>query len=260
MELSEAGLSSLLPSFDWRLRVLEEATSTNQLLKQETAAPHGTVLLAKRQTRGRGRLGRLFSSPEGGIYLSVLLCPEGAPESVLHLTAMAAVAVRRAVQDFCGLQLGIKWVNDLVLEGKKLCGILTEAVPRRDGTGLILGIGINCNTDTRKLPLELQQTAGSLSQALGHFVEPNGLTACLLRRLYEMDRGLFSEKALWLREYEAACVTLGKQVRILGAKESYEAFALGIDENGGLIVRKEDGSLEHIFTGEVSVRGLSGYL
>ena len=246
----------------FQLTVVEETGSTNEDLKKQTNAPHGTALLARRQTGGKGRLGRQFSSPEGGVYLSLLLRPKAKPGELLHLTAMAAVAVRRAIWKLCGLQAQIKWTNDLVYEGKKLCGILTELVTGEGGTlqSVIIGVGLNCNTRPEEFPPELEKMATSLAQVTGRSFDIPEAAGAILQELWEMDRALFSEKASWLREYEKACVTLGKQVRIVRGGEERRALALGIDENAGLLVRYEDGTEGTVQTGEVSVRGMYGYL
>ncbi len=244
------------------LTVVEETGSTNDDLKKQASAPHGTALMALRQTGGKGRLGRSFFSPEGGLYLSVLLRPEAKPEELLHLTAMAAVAVRRAIWRLCGVDARIKWTNDLVYEGKKLCGILTELVTGQEGRleCVILGLGLNCNTELTKLPPEVREMATSLERITGRKIDIHRAAQAVLAELREMDRALFRENALWLREYEAACVTLGKQVRIVRGGEERRALALGIDEAGGLLVRYEDGTEGAVSTGEVSVRGMYGYM
>ena len=243
-----------------RLRVVEETGSTNDDLKKESGAPHGTALMALRQTDGKGRLGRSFVSPPGGVYFSLLLRPKVPPEQLLHLTAMAAVALRRGIKKLCDLEVGIKWTNDLVFEGKKLCGILTELVTRGEFPTVIVGVGLNCNTTQEDFPSELRETITSLKQITGKSYEPQEAAQCLLDELWHMSRVLFSEKEQWLREYRAACVTLGKEIRILRAGDERNAFALDIDENGGLLVEYADGGRGTVNTGEVSVRGMYGYL
>ena len=126
-------------------------------------------------------------------------------------------------------------------------------------TAVILGVGINCNTRREDFPAELRDSACSLRQILGHEIDPNELAAAVIRELRQMDRVLFSQKEAYLREYAAACITLGKTVRVLDPKGGYEALAVGIDPNGGLIVNLPDGSEKVIFTGEVSIRSTTGY-
>ena len=243
-----------------QLRIVEETGSTNDDLKKERAAPHGSALLALRQTGGRGRLGRQFVSPEGGVYFSLLLRPKAPPEQLLHLTAMAAVALRRGIRKLCGLSVGIKWTNDLVFRGKKLCGILTELVTEGSEPAVIIGVGLNCNGEKEDFPPELQEITTSLKQLTGRSFAPVAVAELLLGELWHMSERLFSGKEQWLREYEQACVTVGREVRILRAGTEEFATALGIDENGGLLVRYPDGRKGCVNTGEVSVRGMYGYL
>ena len=261
--LRQSGLDQLLPDCPWRVTVLEQVDSTNNALKRDCEAAHGTVLVTGLQTGGRGRRGKVFSSPRGGVYLSVLLRPQAEADQLLHITPMAALAVRRAIADCCGIPVGIKWINDLVYEGKKLCGILTELTTEA-GSGhlqsVIIGIGVNCNTEIEKLPEEVQPMATSLRQLMGKPVDPNVLAAAMVRRLMEMDQGLLKEKEAWLREYEAACVTVGQRVQVITGDSRRPATATGIDENGGLCVRWDNGETAVISTGEVSVRGMYGYV
>ena len=230
-----------------KLIKMEEIPSTNAALKAMPEAEHGTVLLAKRQTAGRGRLGRSFASPEGGLYLSLLLCRKEPPQGLLHLTPMVAVAVRRAIFDACGLWTDIKWINDLQVQGKKVCGILTEL----DGMGrIIVGIGINCHTTA--FPPELRDIAASLHEFTP--VDEECLLQALLCRLEELDEALCSQKEAWMAEYAAACITLGKEVDLIRGDSRRRAFAEALDENGALCVRFPDGTKETVFMGEASIR------
>lgn len=242
------------------VQALDETDSTNDALKRLPHAPHGTVFVTGRQTKGRGRLGRSFASPEGGVYLSVLLRPNAAAPELLHLTAMAAVAVRRAIRDCCGVEAGIKWTNDLVFDGRKLCGILTELVQKDGGLCAIIGIGVNCNTEPAQLPPEVRKLAVSLREITGAVVDPNALARCLVRRLAELDAALLTDRKAWMAEYAAACVTVGKPVQVVSGTERRAAFAEGVDENGALLVRFENGETAAVSTGEVSVRGMYGYI
>lgn len=250
-----------LASCPWagQVQLLEEVDSTNTRAKQLAAqgAPHGTVVIAGRQSGGRGRLGRQFSSPNGGVYLSVLLRPQEAASELLHLTAAVAVAVRRAISDCCDLQTDIKWMNDLLIDGKKVCGILTELATEA-GSGMleyaVIGMGINCNTRMEDFPEDVRSKAASLCSARGRTINPNELASALVRRLYEMDACLQTQRANYLAEYAAACITIGKDVLLLRGGESREAHALGIDAHGGLLVRYADGTTATVNAGEVSVR------
>ena len=233
----------------WKITKFDEIDSTNTRLKAMTEAPHGTILVAKKQTAGRGRLGRSFSSPHG-IYLSALLRREEHPSKLLHLTAMAAVAVRRAIYDVSGIKTQIKWVNDLLVNSKKVCGILVEGNQGR----YVIGIGINCNTDLTDLPAEVQKMATTLQ------CDEDRLIDALVFRLREMDEKLVSAKSEFMREFAENCVTVGKPVQVVRGEDRLAAFAESVGEDAALTVRYPDGRTEIIASGEVSVRGLYGYL
>ena len=266
--MKEQILSFLPPEYPWkdRLFVFPELDSTNNRLKvlASQGAPHGTVLIADRQTGGRGRMGRSFLSPPGvGIYMSILLRPECAPQELMHLTCAVAAAMCRAVECAAGLRPGIKWTNDLVIGKRKVCGILTELAAEADSGMLeyaVVGIGVNCNTDTAALPEPARDVAVSLREAVGTAVDPNALAAAMVRRLHELDVQLPEALPQWLAEYAGVCVTLGQDVQILRAGETRLAHAIGIDEAGGLIVRYPDGTEGVVSSGEVSVRGMYGYV
>lgn len=235
---------------NWSVELLQTVDSTNLELRRREAAPHGTVLVARHQTSGRGRLGRTFSSPHG-VYFSALLRRTEPPEQLLHLTAMTAVAVRRALLDACGVDTRIKWVNDLLLGEKKLGGILVETTG--DGR-YIIGIGINCNTDYNDLPPELRQTAAVIRG------DEETLILALVRSLAEMDENLLQNRSAWMQEYAEHCCTVGREVRLLRGDEVTEAFATGVAENGALLVRYSDGTTAAVRSGEASVRGRFGYI
>lgn len=247
--------------FDCKLTVTEQTSSTNDDLKQlaKQGAPAGTVILAARQTGGRGRLGRSFSSPEGGLYLSMLLRPEAKPTEFLHLTALAAVCCCDAVEAVCGIRPGIKWTNDLVIGKKKLGGILTE-LSLNPQTGnvdfAIIGLGINC----KEIPPEVAALATSLEKETGKPVSLEALAAAVITELYKMQQTMLSEKREWLDRYRADCITLGKDVCIVCGESIRHARAEGIGENGELLVTYEDGTTGTVDAGEVSVRGMYGYI
>jgi BirA family biotin operon repressor/biotin-[acetyl-CoA-carboxylase] ligase len=265
----EAGrILEALGEHPWRqqLQVLDSVDSTNNLLKSmgDMGAPHGTVVIADEQTGGRGRQGRSFSSPKGvGIYFSLLLRPDCAPTQVGHVTAMVAVATCDAIEKVTGVRPGIKWTNDLILNGKKLAGILTEMnVEWESGTlqYLVTGIGINCNHQKTDFPTEVQEMATSLRQELGVTVDRSRLAAELVRALSNMSRDVVQGKEEWLRRYRQDCITIGKQVKIVRGQDVRSGTATGIDENGGLIVHYDSGEIGVVYSGEVSVRGMYGYV
>ena len=260
--LDRAAILAALGEHPWagKVELLDVVDSTNNYLKTAAAggAPHGTVVLADCQTGGRGRLGRRFdSAPGSGIYLSILLRPACPPAELMTLTARAAVAVRRAIREAAGVEAGIKWVNDLVLNGKKICGILTElSVEAESGlvSYAVVGVGINCNRPAAAFPPELREAAGSILSETGKRVDRNALTAALIRALSELPGDE------WLSEYRAACVNLGRPVQILApGQPPRPGTALDVGPEAELIVQTESG-VEAVRSGEVSVRGLYGYV
>ena len=252
----------------WRDTLLwfDTVGSTNSEAKAlaRQGAPHGTVLVAGHQTGGRGRLGRSFLSPEGkGVYLSVLLRPNCPPDRLMHLTCAAAVAMCDAVFDAAGFRPGIKWTNDLVQDRKKLGGILTELSVSHE-TGLVeyavVGVGINCTQQPGDFPPDIRDMAASLSAVSGRHVSPAALAGAMVQSLFEMDAALLTEKEVTMTRYRRDCITLGQDILLVRGEEKQYGTALDIDPDGGLIVRFPDGSLNTVASGEVSVRGMYGYL
>ena len=265
-DLDEEGIRAQLGDCPWRIRVFGEVDSTNTLLKKmaREGAPAGTVLVADRQTGGRGRLGRSFLSPGGvGVYFSALIRPDCEPRELMHLTCAVAVAMCDAVEHAFGFRPQIKWTNDLVVNGKKLGGILTE-LGIHPQTGrvdhAILGIGINCNQAEDDFDLSIRSMAASARMVLGTPVSRNRLIAEMVKALDRMDRELFSARGELMHRYKADCITLGKSISILRGDEVRHGVALDIDAEGGLIVRYDTGETGTVTSGEVSVRGLYGYV
>lgn len=259
-----AQIKSFLPGHPWQelVQVASCVDSTNTVCKRLAAegAPEGTAVLTVRQTAGKGRRGRVFVSPPGGLYFSLILRPYEKPESLMHLTAMTAVAAARAVQAVCGVYPGIKWTNDLTLNGKKLCGILTEIsleAESRVVESAVIGIGINCAR--APLPPEIAAMSTCLEDVCGETIDRNRLAAALISALYEMKQNLFSAKDAWLQEFSEHCVTLGQDVKLIRGDTVFPAHADGIDAQAGLLVTYPDGRTDAITSGEVSVRGLYGY-
>ena len=244
-----------------RLDCFEMIDSTNSFLKREAVdgAPHGSTAVANCQSAGRGRLGRTFQSPaDRGIYLSVLLRPNLPGDALLCATGMAAVAVSRAVERTSGAQVGIKWTNDLILNGKKLAGILAETVVIGDEIALVIGVGVNVHHRREDFEGEVADIATSLAME-GLAADRAALAAAMIEELYALGNALGGDVGEYLAQYRERCVTLGREVRLVWSEEQKRALALDIDEKFGLVVRCEDGALTTVRTGEVSVRGLYGY-
>ena len=249
------------------LECFESVDSTNSYLKRIAAegAPDGAVAVADEQTAGRGRRGRSFSSGPGrGVYLSALLRPQLAPEKILPLTALGAVAACDAVERTCGVRPQIKWTNDLVLNGKKLSGTLTELSLEGESGALqyaVIGIGVNCNNASEDFPPELREVATSLYLETGKRVQRAALAAALIEELDKLYAALQSgDTASYLTAYRRDCLTLGREVQLLWQDVKEKVTALDVDDQFGLVVRRADGTVETIRTGEVSVRGLYGYV
>lgn len=260
---------ALLPEdHPWRDRIIYFDTigSTNTHAKElaESGAPHGTVLIAGSQTSGRGRMGRSFHSPrDAGIYLSVILRPDCLPGELMHLTCAAGTAMCNAMEQAAGLRPGIKWINDLVIRSKKLGGILTELsiCPQKGNVRYaIVGIGINCCQKQQQFPPELQNIATSLFLATGKEISRPKVAAAMIEALSQMAAKLHSRKTALMTAYRKDCVTLGKEVCVISPEGSRPGFAVDVDDNGELLVRFSDGSIQGVHAGEVSVRGMYGYV
>ena len=262
--MKQSILDRLPSDHPWRdlLQVHEKLDSTNthakELARQGAAA--GTVIIAQTQSAGRGRLGRSFHSPaDTGLYFSLILRPDCKPEQLMHLTCAAAVAACDAVERSCGLRPGIKWINDLTLEGKKLGGILTELSFSTDGrvSSAVIGIGINVKKES--FPRELQPIACSLADFAPQ-PELSVLAAELMLSLEKMSRSLLSDRAGLMDRYRKDCITTGRQVRIIGADSIRAGLAEAIQDDGSLQVLFDDGQRKTVNSGEVSVRGLWDYI
>ncbi|MCR4441189.1 MAG: biotin--[acetyl-CoA-carboxylase] ligase [Peptococcaceae bacterium] len=240
--------------------VFEQVSSTNDLAKAMAAqgSPEGTLVVADKQTKGKGRMGRSWESPSGkGLYFSLVLKPKIKPVHAPQLTLVAAVAVCRAIRGLTKLPVTIKWPNDILLEDKKVCGILTEMSSEIDQINyIVLGIGVNVNQGKDDFPENLRDKAISLAAAAG----------CLFRRvalLLEIVKELRTVYRLYQREGFAVIVeswikmnsTLGREVFVSSHGEQYCGTAEGIDEQGRLLVRKGDGTLETLVAGDISLRG-----
>ena len=241
------------------IEVLEECASTNLLLKERAAQlPEWHTVIARRQTAGRGRMGRSFCSPAGsGLYMSVLLRPKLAADAPLITTA-AAVAVCRAAEALGSDRAEIKWVNDVLIRGRKVCGILTEA-----GTGVeagtldhaVLGVGINVTEPAGGFPPQIADIAGAVFPRHERDLRER-LAAAFLRQFYAIYTAL-PERG-FVAEYQARSCLVGKRVDVLQGGQARRALALAVDDRCRLLVRYEDGTEQALFSGEVSVRPEKG--
>ena len=265
--MKEQILSHLSPQYPWKahFQFFPSIGSTNDHLRTlaRAGAPEGTVLVADCQTGGRGRRGRSFHSPEGaGIYMSILLRPNCLPAELLHLTCAAGTAMCDAVEAAAGFRPGIKWTNDLVFGKRKLGGILTELgfTPQGGVDYAIIGIGINCCQTAQDFPEEIRAIAGSLAMAAGREIERAKVAAAMMDALHIMANRLLTEKTQILNRYRRDCITVNQEVVLVRGEEKRYGFALDIDEEGALVVRFSDGSTESVSSGEISVRGMYGYI
>lgn len=252
-----------------KLYYVDSTGSTNTDAKRyaEEGDPHGTTVVADMQTAGKGRRGRKWQSPSGiNTYFTILLKPSFAPDKASMLTLVMALSVAEAIEGITGLQAGIKWPNDIVVNKKKVVGMLTEmsTTPEMDEIQyVVVGVGVNVNIGSEEeLPEEIRPTATSLKIETGRQINRAVLTEHILTRFehnYEEFERTLNLSAL-LDAYQQHLVNVDAQVRVLDPAGEYTGISRGINETGELIVEKEDGSIVNVYAGEVSVRGLYGYV
>lgn len=230
----------------------ESTDSTNTRLKElaRQGAPQGTVVAAREQTGGKGRLGRSFVSPPGGLYLSILWRPEFSPEKAARLSCAGALAACAAIEEVWGIAPDIKWPNDLLLKGKKISGILTEASWQGEGRSfVIVGTGINVNTES--FPTELVDSASSLYLETGRRIEPEKLMAAFISRLDSVYRAWGEEGAPFLEEYRRRCITPGRDILIDHEGGRAKVHALSVEDDYSLLIQWPDGREEKKSFGEI---------
>lgn len=237
--------------------------STNTKAKElaEEGHPSGTLVVADRQTAGKGRRGRSWESPTGiGIFMTLMLKPEINPNNASMLTLVAAMATTRAIRRVTGVPAMIKWPNDIVMNGKKVCGILTEMSEQFDYINhIVIGIGINVHNED--FPEEIAQTASSLYLESGQHIHRASLIEAFLEEFEDVYAEYLKTEDMegLQKEYDAMLVNRGRQVRVLDPKEPFEGKAMGITKKGELIVDTWE-SRKLVSSGEVSVRGIYGYV
>ncbi len=248
---------------DWSVCYMEEIESTNDVAKNfaKCGNKDHTAIVANCQTAGRGRLGRSFLSERGsGIYMSLLLRPDILPVEASMMTLLAGLAVRKAVLELVGLDTQIKWPNDIVCGGRKLCGILTEMAAKPQGIEYVI-VGIGLNVCQKHFQDELCKVATSLYMETGRMFERVEIIDKILKCFDEYFQIFLKthDMSLLKDEYNMAMVNFGKEVCIHRADENYLAVAQGINTAGELLVEHK-GVPEKVVSGEVSIRGVYGYV
>ena len=242
----------------------EVTTSTNADVRKlaEDGAENGLVVFADAQTAGKGRRGREWESPKGvNLYFSVLLKPQFEPRKASMITLVAAYSVARVIREYTGLDAKIKWPNDIVIGKKKVCGILTEMSMERDYIHhIVVGVGINVNEEV--FTEEIAGMATSLKIEKGTLVQRAPLLSGILCQFEKDYLDFLAAEDLkpFVDEYNSMLVNKGALVKVLDPKGEFSGIAGGIDEEGMLIVFKENGQIEKVYAGEVSVRGMYGYV
>lgn len=240
------------------IEVYKELDSTNVYAKQLAVqgALHGTVVLAEEQTAGRGRRGRSFYSPGStGIYMSIILRPNMEANEAILITTATSVAVAKAIEAVTRIKTGIKWVNDIYIDEKKVAGILTEAVTDFESGKIecvIVGIGINFSTPKNSYPDEIKEIATSLYENKPNDITRNQLVAEIINQVLASFKNLQSKE--FIEDYKEKSIVIGRDIYILSNNSKTKAKAIDVDEQGGLIVLTEDGVVKTLNSGEISIR------
>ena len=236
------------------IHYFRKVDSTNEVAKKlaQEGAPEGTVVIAESQSRGRGRRGKKWVSPLGGAWMSIVLRPDTLPINAPQLTFTAGVAAAKTIKDEYGLDVGIKWPNDILIENKKVCGILTEISTEMNTIDyIVVGIGIDANIDLNLIPPELRDTATSLKNELNEDISRMILVQKFLdnfEKMYdEFNRGNFQNI---LKEWRRYSKTIGSKVEVKTGTKFIRGEAVGVTREGALILELEDGSLKKIISGE----------
>lgn len=242
--------------FGKKIDLFKSIDSTNTFAKKlaQLNAEHGTVIISEEQTEGKGRLGRNFFSPNrSGIYLSIILRPQLDLESSTLITSLVAVAVAGAIEKLTGIETKIKWVNDIYINGKKVCGILTEAgLNFESGTLDYAVVGIGINVSTAKFPDAIKDKATSIELEAKKSISRSELIAEVLNQLEDEYKKINSKS--FLKEYINRSNIIGQEITIITNDSSYPATAINIDENARLVIRTKDGEEKTLNSGEISIR------
>lgn len=238
------------------IHLLREVVSTNTLAMSMATdgSPEGTAVIAETQTGGRGRLGRKWISPKGNLYLSVVLRPNIPTHKAPLITLMGAVAVATAIRKTCGLKADIKWPNDILISGRKVSGLLTEMSAEQDRIRhIVLGIGVDVNMEMEELPSEVRGLTTTLSAESGAKINRTTLLQQVLRDLESWYQKLLINDADVLEEWKRLTMTIGSRVMVSGAGETLEGLAQGVDNEGRLVIRLDDGALRTVAAGDVTI-------
>lgn len=240
-----------------RIYYFPEIDSTNNLAKKlvEQDVEEGTIVIAETQTSGKGRLGRRWESPKGGIWLSIILKPKLRLKETVKISLLAAVAVAKTIREEFKLKAEVKWPNDVLIDWRKVCGILVEASSEGEKAKyVIVGIGVNANIELSDLPAELEETAVSLKEILGEEIDRESFICSLLEN-FEFYYEAFREGrvSFIIDEWKKLSCILGCWVKIMNHEE-FEGLAEDIDENGWLIIRLKNGTLRKVVSADVTVR------
>jgi BirA family biotin operon repressor/biotin-[acetyl-CoA-carboxylase] ligase len=234
----------------------QEVTSTNTLAMGLAAdgVPEGTVVIAETQTSGKGRLGRKWISPKGNLYLSVILRPNIPMHKAPLITLTGAVAVASAIRTTCGLEAGIKWPNDILISGKKVCGLLTEMSAEQDRIRhIVLGIGVDVNMEMGELPLDVRSSSTTLAAEVGAKINRTALLQQILRDLERWYQKFLGNEGDVLNEWKKLNMTVGNRITVSGAGEALDGLAQGVDSDGRLIVRLDNGTIRTLAAGDVTI-------
>lgn len=238
------------------ITLFDELDSTNTYLKKlaRAGAEEGRIIIARRQSAGRGRLGRSFYSDAEGLYISVLIRPHMKAESLVFVTAMTAVAMARAIERTVDADPMIKWVNDIFVRGKKVCGILCESAFDADALSeyVVIGAGVNITEPSGGFPADISAVAGALLPHGSGQELRSRLAAAFLEDLFGEYARLDSRS--FLDEYRRRSMVTGKNVSVISPTLTRHGKAIAIDDDCRLVVRFDDGTTEHVSTGEISVR------
>jgi len=238
------------------IHLFHKIASTNTLAMEMAAngTPEGAVVIAEMQTGGKGRLGRTWISPQGNLYLSVVLRPNIPIHKAPLITLTGAVAVASAIRTMCGLEAGIKWPNDILISGKKVSGLLTEMSAEQDRIRhIVLGIGVDVNMEMGELPPDVRSLTTTLAAEAGAKINRTALLQQVLRDLERWYQKFLNNHADVLEEWKKLNMTVGNRITVSGAGEDLDGLAQGVDSDGRLIVRLEDGAIRTIAAGDVTI-------